>query len=118
MLPRGSFKFIYFWLLWVFVAVCRLSLVVVSKGYSLVVVRGLLIVVAFLFAERGLRYLWFLGSRAQAHYLWHDDLVGLRYVRSSWTRDQTNVPCIARRFLTTGSPGKPSVLFYQGKVHI
>ena len=54
MLPRGSFKFIYFWLLWVFVAVCRLSLVVVSKGYSLVVVRGLLTEVLSLVAENRL----------------------------------------------------------------
>ena len=30
--------FVYFWLLWVFVAVRRLSLVVVSGGYSLLCV--------------------------------------------------------------------------------
>ena len=36
---------IYFWLLWVFIAACRLSLVAV---------RGLLIAVAFLVAEHGL----------------------------------------------------------------
>ena len=29
------FNFIYFWLLWVFVAACGLSLVAVSRGYSL-----------------------------------------------------------------------------------
>ena len=37
--------FIYFWLCWVFIATRGLSLVVVSGGYSLVVVRGLRIAV-------------------------------------------------------------------------
>ena len=32
-----------FWLLWVFIALCSLSLDVVSEGYSLVVVSGLLL---------------------------------------------------------------------------
>ena len=40
--------FIYFWLHWVLVATCRLSLVAESGGYSLVVVHWLLIVVASL----------------------------------------------------------------------
>ena len=38
----------------VFVAPNELSLVVVSRGYSLVAVRGLLIVVVSLIAEHGL----------------------------------------------------------------
>ena len=42
---------IYFWLLWVFVAACTLSLVAVSWGYSRVAVCGLLIVVASLVVE-------------------------------------------------------------------
>ena len=37
---------IYFWLCRIFVAACGLSLVVASGGYSLVAVRGLLIVMA------------------------------------------------------------------------
>ena len=45
-------NFIYFWLRWVFVAVCGLSIVAVSRGYSSL--RGLLIAVASLVAERGL----------------------------------------------------------------
>ena len=48
-----SHLFFLFWLLWVRVAACGLSLVVVSGGYS-VVVRGLLIAVASLVAEHGL----------------------------------------------------------------
>ena len=37
---------LFFWLHWVFIAVCSLSLVVASGGYSLVMVLGLLVVVA------------------------------------------------------------------------
>ena len=47
----------FFWgrgLCWVFVATCRLSLVVGSRGYSLVVVRQLPIAVASLVAKHGL----------------------------------------------------------------
>ena len=48
------YLFIYFWLRWVFVAVCGLSLVAASGGYSFGVVRSLLIAVASLIAEHGL----------------------------------------------------------------
>ena len=44
----------YFWLLWVFIVVCGLSLVAASRGYSLVVVHRLLTVVASLVVEDGL----------------------------------------------------------------
>ena len=60
----GFLKYIYiyiYWLCWVFVAACGLSLVVESRGYSLVVVHGLLIAVASLVAEHGLSNC---GSRA------------------------------------------------------
>ena len=50
---RILFKLVYFRLCWVFVASRRLSLVVESRGYSLVVVFGLLTVVASLVAEHG-----------------------------------------------------------------
>ena len=40
----------FFWLHWIFIAVHELSLVVVSRGSSPVVVHGLLIVVASLVA--------------------------------------------------------------------
>ena len=46
--------FIYFWLPWVFIAVQGLSLVAKSRGYSLVVMQGLLSVVASLVAEHRL----------------------------------------------------------------
>jgi len=45
----------FFWLCWVFVAVCGLSLVAASRGcYTLVAMGGLLIAVASLVAEGGL----------------------------------------------------------------
>ena len=43
---------IYFWLPWVFVAALRLSLIAASRGYSLVAVCGLLIVVTSLLEHR------------------------------------------------------------------
>ena len=49
-----KFFFLSLWLCWVFIAACRLSLVVVSRGYSLVVVHGFLIVVASPVAEHRL----------------------------------------------------------------
>ena len=36
---KNNFYCIYFWLRWVFIAVCGLSLAVASKGWSLVVVH-------------------------------------------------------------------------------
>ena len=47
------FNFIYFWLCWVFVAARGLSLVMVSRGYTVVVLR-LLTAVVSLVAEHGL----------------------------------------------------------------
>ena len=78
--------FVYFWLCWVFFVAHRLSLIVVSGGYSLIVVGGLLIAVASLIVEHGL---WSVGSIVVLHQL----------VGSSWTRNQTSVPCTNRRIL-------------------
>ena len=50
------FTYFIFWLCWVFIAACELSLVVASGGYSLVVVFWLLIAVAS-------NLLWSTGSR-------------------------------------------------------
>ena len=43
----------FFWLCWVFVTACGLSIVGVSGGYSLVAVHGLLIAVASSFRYKG-----------------------------------------------------------------
>ena len=60
-----------FWLHWVFIAACGLSLVVASWGYSLAAVHGLLIVTASPVAEQETQYaltqyLWPMGSSAWA----------------------------------------------------
>ena len=82
------------------------SLVAASRGYSLIEVHGLLIVVAALVAEPGLWGLWapvavvqFPGSRAQAQSLWPMGLVAPWHVESSRIGDQTYVPCIGRQIL-------------------
>ena len=70
-----------FLLCWVFVAVCRLSLVAVP---------GHLIVVASL--------LWHADSRAHdLQQLWHTGLVALWHVEYFQTRDWNHVPCIGRQ---------------------
>ena len=61
-----QFFFFFFWLCWVFVAVKGLSLVVVSRGYSLVAMLGFLIVVASLVVERGLWSVGFSNCGTQA----------------------------------------------------
>ena len=48
------FNLINFWLCWAFVAVCGLSLVAASGGYSLVVVGRILVAVASLVLEHRL----------------------------------------------------------------
>ena len=48
-----KFYLLLFWLHWVFVAVHGLSLVSVSRGYSLVVMRGLVSAVASPVVEHG-----------------------------------------------------------------
>ena len=47
---QGILLFVYFWLHWVFIASCRLSLVTASRGYPLVVC-GLIIAMASLVVE-------------------------------------------------------------------
>ena len=51
---RFVYLFVYFWLCWVFITVCGLSLVVAGGGSSLVVVHGLLVAVASQVVEHGL----------------------------------------------------------------
>ena len=63
------------------------SLVVESGGYSLVVVRGLLLEVAPL-----------VQHRSEGH-SWRTGLVALQHVGSSQTRDGTHVSCFGRQIL-------------------
>ena len=70
----------------------RVSLVAVSRSYSLVAVPGLLIAMASLVAELGL---W----RVQASIAVVRGLSCPGHVESSRTRDGTHVPCIGRQIL-------------------
>ena len=56
----------FFWMCWGLVTTCGLSLVVMSRGCSLVVVRGLLIAVVSLVVEHGLQSTGFSGCGAGA----------------------------------------------------
>ena len=77
---------------------CGLSLVVVSRGYSLLQCAG--------FSLQWLQSLWLVGSVVAARGLYSTGsvvvahgLVAPRHVGSSRTRAQTRVPCIGGRIL-------------------
>lgn len=82
-------------LCWVFTAVQGPSLVVARGGHSLVVVRGLIIMVASLVAEHSFYSM-------QTHWLWCMDLAASQHVVSSQTTVWIHIPCFARWILTTG----------------
>ena len=104
-------NFIYFCLCWVLVTACRLSLVTVSEGYSLLQYAGFSLQWLLLLQSTGSRVCGFhscgmwpqqlqlMGSRAQTQQLWHMGLVALRHVGSSWTRDRTCVSGTGRQIL-------------------
>ena len=103
--------FIYFWLCWVFVAACGLSLVAVSGCYSLLRCAGFSLQWLLLLRSTGSRctgfsncgtwsqQLWLKGSGAVAQQLWCTGLVAPQHVGSSRTRVRTRVPCIGRWIL-------------------
>ena len=75
------------------------SLVAVNRGFSRVVMPGLLTAVPFLVVEHGLGHTVFSSCDLWAHLLWCMALVALWPMGSSWTHDQTHVPCIGRQIL-------------------
>ena len=110
-MTNGNFLFIYFWLHWVFIAACGLSLVAASGGQSSLRCRGFSLQCLLLLCSTGSRHvgfsscgtqaqqLWHEGSRAQAQQLWRTGLVAPQHVGSSRTRARTCVPCIGRWIL-------------------
>ena len=60
------FVLFFNWLYWIFIVACRLSLVVASRGDSLVVVCRPLIVVASLIVEHGISGVWASGVAAHS----------------------------------------------------
>ena len=107
--------FIYFWLCWVFVAACRLSLVVASRGYPSLQCVG--------FSLRWLLLLRSMGSRCKSFSscgLWAIECrlssCGSRasLLRGMWDLpgpgSEPMSPELAGIFLTTAQPGKPFLL--------
>ena len=90
--------FVYFWLLCVFVALCGLSLVVVNRGYSLIVEHGLLIAEASL-AAQGSRRAAFSSCGHTGSGVAVRRLIALRHEGPARTRDPTHIPCGGRRIL-------------------
>ena len=99
------YLFFNFWLCSIFIAEHGLSLVVESRAYSLGVVCGLLITVAYLVLERrfqGVQASVVVGPRLQSTGLVVVicSLSFPLHVESSWSRDQTHFPCIDSQILT------------------
>ena len=105
-----SLRCIYFWLCWVWVATHRLSPLVVSMGYFLLVMCGLLIAVVSLVAECrlwGLQQLRLMSSRARAEYLWRNGFNCSTARGISPDQGLNPCPVLAGGFFTPEPPGKP-----------
>ena len=110
-------KFFFYFFIYLFlaalglVAVCGLSLVAASKGYSSLQhagfsLRWLLLLrrmasrrPGFSSCSTGAQQLWLASSRAPAQQLWRTGLAAPRDVGSSQTRARTHIPCIGRWIL-------------------
>ena len=93
--------YLIFWLWWVFVGTCGLSLVAESNqsgGYSSLRCVSFASV-ASLVAEQRLQHTGLQELRRRAQQLWCTCLAGPQHVESAQTRDQTGIPCIARQIL-------------------
>ena len=102
------FIYLTFWLWWIFIAVYGLSLVAESRGYSSLGCVGFSFPRLLWLQSTGFSSCssWALGSWAV---LWSVGLVVLQHVGSSWTKDQTGVPCIARWILNHRTTRETSV---------
>ena len=93
------FYLFHFWLRWVFVAACGLSLVVARGDYSLLWCTGFSLQCLLLLQSTGSSHVGFSSCSTWAQELWCTGLVALQHVGSSWTRARTCVPCTGRRIL-------------------
>ena len=106
------YRYSFFRLHWVFITVCRLSVVAASRGYSLVVVCRLLILGASLVAEHGV------NSHGRIHTQWLSGLssrsLWAQLPHSTWNLPRPGIEPVslasAGGFLTTGPPGKPPIV--------
>ena len=70
-----------------------------EQGLLFIAVHRLLIAVASLLWSPGCRHMKLSGGSARAQWWWYSGFVALQHVESSWIRDWTRVPCIARWIL-------------------
>ena len=111
------YLFIYFWLCWVFVVVRRLSLVVASRGYSLLRCAGFSLQWLVLLQSTGSRRrgfsscgTWALERRLSSCGTWALLLHGMWDLPGPGLEPMP--PALAGGFLTTAPPGKSlAVLF-------
>ena len=87
----------YFWLRWVFIAVCGFAPVVVSRDRSRYCVWA---------CCRGF------SCTGWAQQLWRTGLVAPQHVESSQTRDPTVSPVLVGESSSIGPPGKSNFLLF------
>ena len=100
----------YFWLHWVFVTACGLSLVVASGSYPSLRCVGFSLWWLLLLWSTGFRCVGFRSCGMWAQQLWCMGLVAPWLVGSSRTRLEPISPALASGFSTTAPPGKPALL--------
>ena len=99
--------YLIFWLWWVFVAACRLSLAAVNRGYSSLQHMAFLLWGLPLLWSTGSRHVGFCSCSMLAQQLWCSGLVAPWCVGSSRTRDGNCALALQGRFITTVPAGKP-----------
>ena len=106
------YLFIYFWLLWVFVVACSLSLVAASRGNSSLRCSGFSLQWLLLLRSTGSRHMGFIscGLWAVEHRLsscgaWAYLLCGMWDLPGPGFEPMS--PALAGGFLTIAPPGKP-----------
>ena len=114
-----GFLFIYFSCAGPSLLRAGFSLVAVSGGYSSLRCSGFSLWWLLLSQSVGsracrLRQLRLAGPRVWAQQLWYTGLVAPSLVGSSWTRDQTRVPCIGRRIPICATREVPELLTFFG----
>ena len=95
-------NFFYFWLHWIFIAACGLSLVLVSRNYSLVVGHGISSSGSFSCCRaRSLKHVSFSSCG-----FWAQLPCGT-WNHSSWSGNKLISPALTGKFLSTGPPRSP-----------
>ena len=123
----SSFYLFIYWLQWVSVAACRLSLVGASQGYSSLWFMGSSLWWSLLWSagckhsgfnsySTRSRELWFVSFRVWAQWLWLTGLIALRHVDSLQSRPEPVPPAFTGRFLSAAPPGKSTFSFFCDRV--